>query len=215
MIARDRGSPALKSFFTEAFEGVLVTDFWGAYNKITVFARQVCLPHLLRDLAATDEKNHTIEWVAFRKKLKRLLRDAMRLALPHDYSQKQFASRRILLTKRLDELIEQSWSDADAKRLLKRLSRHREHFFTFLDHTDVPCDNNHAEREIRPAVIMRKNSLCNRSDQGADTQALLMSIYRTLKLRGHDPIKTIAAALADYLRTGHLPPLPAPFTSDR
>jgi transposase len=35
--------------------------------------------------------------------------------------------------------------------------------FTFLDTAGVPPDNNHAERMIRPAVIIRKNSLCNRS----------------------------------------------------
>jgi hypothetical protein len=36
-----------------------------------------------------------------------------------------------------------------------------------------------------------------------------MSIYRTLKLRGHDPTKTIAGALRTYVTTGKLPGLPA------
>jgi transposase len=57
-------------------------------------------------------------------------------------------------------------------------------------------------------VIIRKNSHGNRSQRGADTQAVLMSIYRTLKQRGHDSLKTITDGLADYLRTGKLPPLP-------
>ena len=34
---------------------------------------------------------------------------------------------------------------------------------------------------IRPAVIIRKNSYCNRSQRGANTQAVLMSVYRTLQ----------------------------------
>jgi hypothetical protein len=58
-------------------------------------------------------------------------------------------------------------------------------------------------------VIIRKNSLCNRSEQGAATQAILMSVYRTLKLRGLDATATIAEALRTYLQTGSLPPLPA------
>jgi hypothetical protein len=37
-----------------------------------------------------------------------------------------------------------------------------------------------------------------------------MSIFRTLKQRGHDPIRTIIAALTHYLTTGQLPPLPEP-----
>ncbi len=49
-----------------------------------------------------------------------------------------------------------------------------------------------------------------RSQDGADMQAVMMSLYRTLKLSGLNPIRTIAAALGEYLRTGNTPPLPAP-----
>ena len=42
------------------------------------------------------------------------------------------------------------------------------------------------------------------------------AIFRTLKQRGHDPIRTIVKAPADYVTTGKLPPLPqAKPTSDR
>jgi len=55
----------------------------------------------------------------------------------------------------------------------------------------------------------------NRSQHGADSQAALMSIFRTLKQRGHDPIRTVVHALAHYLTTRQLPPLPQPkSTSD-
>ena len=43
----------------------------------------------------------------------------------------------------------------------------------------MPYDNNHAERAIRPAVLIRKNSYNNRSRRGADAQAVLISVYRT------------------------------------
>ena len=81
--------------------------------------------------------------------------------------------------------------------------------FTFLDYPQIPFENNFAERMIRPAVILRKNSQSNRSDRGALTQAVLMSIYRTFRLRGHEPLNTIAVALRTYLKTGQRPPLPA------
>ena len=105
--------------------------------------------------------------------------------------------------------IRPNYDDPDTNRLGKRISKYRDQLFTFLDFPEVPSNNNHDERQIRVAVIMRKNSLCNRSDNGAKTQGLLMSIYRTLKLRGHDPTATIAAALRELLKTGKLPPLPA------
>jgi len=209
------GAPALLKFFTEEFAGVLVTDFWAAYNVVAAAARQACLVHLLRELEKVDALNPSETWAAFRKKLKRLLGDAIRLGAQRETLPKEtFASRRALLDTRRDELLATPWANAHAKRLLKRLRRYRNALFTFLDHPGVPSDNNHAEREIRPAVIIRKNSLCNRSDNGATAQATLMSVYRTLKLRGLDPLETIVSALKHYVRTGSLPPLPGSRTSD-
>ncbi len=72
----------------------------------------------------------------------------------------------------------------------------------------------YAEREIRPAVVMRKVILQNRSNKGAHTQEVLMTVFRTLKLRGHDPIKTVVSALTDYLITGKLTPLSELFDTD-
>jgi hypothetical protein len=92
---------------------------------------------------------------------------------------------------------------------------HRAVSFTSGDHyPEIPFENNFAERQIRPAVILRKNSQSNRSDRAAVTQAVRMSIDRTLRLRGQDPLNTIAAALRTYLQTGHLLPLPTPITAN-
>jgi len=128
--------------------------------------------------------------------------------------EERFASRRARLGQRLNGLTEMSGENPNVKRLTKRLRRYRDALFTFLDHPDVPSDNNHAEREIRPAVIIRKNSLCNRSEAGASAQAILMSVYRMLKLRGPDPLETIVSALRHYISTGTLPPLPPSNASD-
>ena len=106
------------------------------------------------------------------------------------------------------KLVQWESPNANVQRLVKGPGRYRDSLFTFLDYQDVPSDNNHAEREIRPAVLMRKNSLCTRSDAGAQTQAVLMSIYRTLKARGLEPMDTIVEALKTYVRTSTLPSLP-------
>jgi transposase len=209
LIDRSRGEPALRKFFIEEFQGTLVSDFWGAYNAVVCAARQGCLVHLFRDLETVERYGRGGKhWPAFAKKLRRLLRDAIRLWRQEGLSAETFASRRKRLDERLDELIGTPWEDGQARRLIKRLRRHRDDLFTFLDQPGVPFDNNLAERAIRPAVIIRKNSYANRSQRGADAQAVLMSIYRTLKQRGHDPLTTITEAIASYLRAGQLPELP-------
>jgi transposase len=210
MIHHSRGSPALLEFFLEEFPGILVSDFWGAYNAVVCAERQTCLVHLLRDLKHVEKyKSKSEDWPEFSKKLRRLIGDAIRLWRAHgELSPDAYASRKDRLRERLLDLIKTPWKNKEAKRLVKRLRRHRADVLTFLNHEDVPFENNHAERAIRPAVIIRKNSYGNRSAQGADCQAVLMSVFRTLKQRGHHPIQTIVDALQTYLKTKTLPPLP-------
>ena len=215
LIDKSRGSPALHKFFTEAFAGTLVSDFWRAYESVCVEDRQYCIPHLLRELLKVDEHNDGWEWRAFAKQLRRLIRDGIRLRKRHDFTPQKYTGRIQLIHRRLCKLADDDGhEDADTRRLTDRISRHRDHLFTFLDKVEVPFDNNHAERMIRPAVIIRKNSLCNRSADGARTQAVLMSVYRTLRLRRRDPTATIAEALRNLLQTGTLPPLPVETVAD-
>jgi len=214
MIDRSRGSPALETFFTEAFDGVLIADFWAAYNSLRAADKQRCLVHLLRELSAVDERNDSVVWKAFAKKLRRLLGDGIRLRKRSDFTPEKYASRIRRIDGRLMELAHGDYTDADAARLAKRLDRHRDEIFTFLDRPDVPFENNLAERMIRPAVVLRKNSQSNRSERGAAVQSVLMSIYQTLKLRGLDPLATLVEALRTYVVTGQLPSLPPPVVAD-
>jgi transposase len=147
------------------------------------------------------------------KRLRRRLGEAIR------WRQRQAAAavcarRRQRLQARLQALIDTPWANGHARRWVKRLRRHAQELVTFLDDPEVPFDNNHAERTIRPAVIIRTNSYANGSEAGADLQAVLMSVSRTLKQRGHHPIQTMVAAIRTYLQTGSLPPLPAKITVD-
>lgn len=214
LIDQSRGLPALQKFFIEAFNGTLVTDFRGPYDSVCAGDHQRCLPHLLRELFKVDEHHDSTEWKAFSKQLKRLVRDGIRMRKREDFTPERYASRIHLIHRRLCRLADAEYDDPDTARLGKRISKYRDQLFTFLDTPGVPPDNNHGERQIRPAVIIRKNSLCNRSEQGAATQAILMSIYRTLKLRGVDPTKAIAQALRTLLQNGTLPPLPVENIAD-
>ena len=119
--------------------------------------------------------------------LRRLLRDGIKLRKRSDFTPWRYASRITLIDTRLIALAEGAYDDPDAARLANRLSRHRDELFTFLDRPEADWNNNFAERQIRPAVILRKNSQCNRSQRGAATQAILMSIHRTLQGRRESP----------------------------
>ncbi len=120
------------------------------------------------------------------------------------FDPQRYGSRIQRIDQRLMVLAKGTYSDADAARLARRLLKYCNELFTFLDRPEVPFENNLAERMVRPAVLLRKISQGNRSERGAAIQAVLMSVYRTLKLRGHDPVGTIVSALRTYLSYGRI-----------
>lgn len=207
-IERSRGRPVVLEFIKDCFDGVFVSDFWYAYNVLTC-AKQKCLVHLLRELERVAKyKDSGGDWPAFSKKLKRLLRDAIRLRKSKEELEAATYLRRCeQMEKRLQLILKHGWSNKEAKRLVKRLIRHQDELLTFLHYAEVPFENNFGERSIRGAVIMRKNSFNNRSEKGASTQSVLMSVFFTLKQRGLNPVDTVKKALKTYIKTGHLPAL--------
>lgn len=192
MIDKSRGSPVIKRAIGKFFEGVLICDFWGAYNKICTLATQRCFYHLLTELEKVDKSNKSSSWKWFRKKLSRLLMDAVRLEQSREsLATPVFNRRKKKFYNRLDRLLESPRQDKDVNRLIKRLIRHRNELFTFLEYKGVSAYNNHAEQQMRKPVITRKISQQNRSDRGAQTHAIFMSLFRSAELQGLNPVHKV------------------------
>jgi len=164
----------------------------------------------LRELKEVDAgSDNGGDWPAFAKRLRRIYGDGIRLelarpTLPAD----EFGMKLARLHGRITDLAVGDWANPHARRLAKRLSKYGAQLLTFVEFEGVPSSNNHAEREVRPAVLMRKASYGNQSERGARTRSVLMSMMRTLKKRGLDPMSTLVDALRIYATTGKLPPLP-------
>src|SRR3978361_2131893 len=86
-------------------------------------------------------------------------------------------------------------SNRDGKRLRKRYGKVRSHLFTFLEHPEVPPDNNASERELRPTATYRKVTGGFRSTWGADLFAAVRSVIGTAARRGLDAYQAICAVL--------------------
>ena len=194
VIDRSRGSPVVKSVFGTIFKGILICDFWGAYNKLCALAKQRCFYHLFTELLKVDKHNKSDDWKAFRKKLSRLLNDAIRLSERRDQLKSQDYQRlKGKLYARLGQLIETASEDKDVKRLIKRLNRHKNELFTFLEYKGVSPYNNHGEQQMRKPAINRKISHQNRSNTGAKTQAILMTLFRSAELQQLNPVEVVLA----------------------
>jgi transposase len=202
VIDRHRGASVVRAVLGTVFPGILITDFWGAYNALETLAKQKCYFHLFTELVKVDKLTTGPPWKRFRKKLARLLRDAVRLGEARDtLPALRYAARKAKLHQRLDALIAFPWTEAHSKRLTKRLRRHRHELFTFLDHPDVSPYNNHAEQQMRVAVHTRKVSQQNRSLQGAQTHAILLTLFRTAQLQKRNPIEHVMQLASTALAT--------------
>ena len=191
-ITQSRASPVVKEVLGRFFQGILICDFWGAYNKISALAKQRCFYHLFTELVKVDQHNPSSGWKAFRKKLSRLLKDAVRLSEKRNQLRPEVYHRlKQRLNRRLAQFLASPYQDRDAKRLLKRLRRHCKELFTFLEYEGVSPYNNHAEQQMRSPVLTRKVSQQNRSEDGAKTQSILMTLFRSAQLQGHNPVEII------------------------
>ena len=214
-IRRSRGHEVVLDILGAEFAGILSTDCFLAYDAKALddWLKQKCVGHLLRNLSEI-EASKTGGAVRFARNVTQLLRDALQLkAEKPDVPQTTFVKRAAALENRLDQLCHEHrrFTDPDNARFARRLRKHREHLLRFLYVDELDATNNQAERQLRPAVITRKTTGCNRTDEGAKTHAILSSVLTTCHQR-HVPIldflTELQRALGTPLSLG--PPRPAP-----
>lgn len=80
----------------------------------------------------------------------------------------------------------------------------------FLNHADVPIDNNGGERLLRSHVVGRKTWYGTHSERGAKTAAVLFTLVETCKLNGVNP-RAYSKKLVEDLLAGKNPYTPKDF----
>lgn len=207
LIERGRGFAQAAKILGEAFAGVIGSDGWIAYRGFTHAQRQTCLAHLLRRCAELLEAPPTEDCAAYFAEIKSALQDALALRDRRDegsISPHGLSVSKGRLEARIDRLLEDPNLHDESLRLAEHLVRNRDALLLFLDRPDVEATNHLAEQAIRPAVINRKTSAGNRTESGARTQAVLMSVLRTCKLRCVSAMEVFRQMLRDPVPTVHL-----------
>ena len=181
----------------EEFSGVLVSDFYGAYNAYEG-VKQRCWVHLLRDLKHLQEKHpedcSVVQWVG---RIKSIYEQAKAVARSDLEQMERCRMRQHFETRMLRLATPYLKAEKTPQRVLaKRIESFLGELFPFVDCEGVPSDNNAAERAVRPAVIARKVSGGTRSTRGSNTRMILMSLFGTWNLNGLDPMTTCMAMLA-------------------
>jgi FtsZ-binding cell division protein ZapB len=199
LIDKSRGSKVVADILGDKYEGILITDFYSAYNKLQAQAKQRCLGHLLAEIKKVEEKNKfapdSIDG-KFCQELKAVLKQTIDAWNEYHKGTKIFedlVKEKEQAISRIVELLLLPIKHKDTRRLRRRIIKHNQELFVFLDNPRVEPTNNRAERQLRPMVIMRKVTFGNRSASGALNQAVIMSVIETGVLNGIEPLDTCLA----------------------
>jgi len=187
----------------ERFCGVLLSDFYAAYNHYPG-PKQRCWAHLWREireltrlypddasLAAWADAVHTVyaEAKAYANAAQAATATP-RLATTNPTGAgeaRMWAKRRF--EDRLQAVCAPYRDDPAAvqRRLCARIARFEGELFAFVARPGVPSENNAAERSLRHLVTSRKISGGTRSDAGTATKMALSSLFGTWRAQGQNP----------------------------
>jgi transposase len=197
VIAASRGFDVAVAVLGIDFAGRLIHDGWAVYDRFEAADHQQCLAHIDRRCAGLLE-TATSAAARFPAALREVIGDALDLRDRRDrgeVSKHGVAIARGRLESRLEELLLAPYRDPANRRLADHVYEHRDQLFTFLDEPGIPATNWRGEQAIRPAVVNRKVWGGNRTETGARTQAVLMSVLRTCAQLGRDALEHIRAVV--------------------
>jgi transposase len=203
-----RGKAGFRNLLGRAVKGLVCSDRWSVYALVEVWKRQLCWAHLKRDFqkfkdlggearktghAGLRAVKKTFEaWSEWKEK---------RIDRP------ELQERVVHVSMALYRALERGRDGPDKKvrRFCKRLLKDYSALWLFADVDGVEPTNNHAERCLRPAVMWRKRSFGNHSEEGCRFTERLLTAVQTLKLQKRPVLEYLKRAVLNH-RSGKLAP---------
>ena len=192
-----RGKAAIDEHFPQGLpKSILVTDRHRSYFNMETVGHQICLAHLLRELIYLGELDKEQKWST---SLLELLRESIHKKKEIPFTEIDVGN----IKERFQDLMKQDLSllDKQFQALQKSLIKHSEHLFRFLEHVEVPYENNASEREIRPLKVKQKVSGMFKTDEGSDAFCLLQSIVKTARKNKQDPFMALIAVAENVIES--------------
>jgi transposase len=215
--ADSRSRDELSTMLGASFDGVLSSDDFSVYNGYAVSAQQKCLAHLRRHFkrlqATASGANQRLAKAVLKRideafRHHRQWREGAETAAVYADWAAAFKTRLAAALKRWKRNV-----DGMALTLLNTLEKKAAQWWYFLDHPEVPPDNNLAERLIRLAVTKRKVCGGSRSLLRFEQTADLLSVIQTCRRQGRSAISFFQQALmAEHDRAPEPSLIPSPGT---
>ena len=182
------------AYFGKTATGILSVDRYVAYKVLLKEGRIVlafCWAHVRRDFLGVAQdwggqhESWALGWVTKIGELYQLNDERLQgLDVPEQFAMAQ--SRLCAGVAQMAELHRAELADATVigapRKVLESLAKHWAGLIVFVDHPEVPMDNNVAERAQRNEVVGRKNYYWSGSVWSGKLAAMLFTVFQTLLL---------------------------------
>jgi len=187
-----RGKVEAQSILGERFNGIGVSDGYGAYKHLFK-EHQLCWAHLLRKAIKLMLQNpDEVTYKHFLDELSKIYQQAIRfqkdqrLSVGRQNKTQQLQTRITKLCTRAAERIDiykMPLHEASFIRLQNELVNGLPSLFVFVEHPEVEATNNRSERNVRREAEIRKGGRTSKSEQGAHRRSIIMTVLATLNTR--------------------------------
>ena len=200
-ILATRGLVGVRTLLGERPVNQVTSDRWNAYNSLPLAQRQSCWSHLARDFQGLVDYGGGAESLG----LAGLHATALLFEAWSDF--KAGRCERAELQARLEPVRNGLRDDLQrardgpkgrAARFAGHLLPRYATLWTFAAVAEVEPTNNHAERQLRPAVLWRKRSFGNHSEGGCRFAERILTVVQTLQLQHRPVLDYLTAALTAH-----------------
>jgi transposase len=208
-----------EDYFGKDGEGILNVDRYSAYKAMAqVKAGQIilsfCWAHARRDfLVILTGWSELSDWAwSWIEEIATLYhRNNQRLLLTQDPAAYAQADRQVReqvehIRQRYERELAEPELFLSQRKVLTSLQEHWSGLTVFVDHPEVPMDNNYAERCHRGPVVGRKNFYGSGALWSGRLAAMLFSLFQTIEVWGMDVSKWLTAYLTACAKAGGKPP---------
>lgn len=191
----------------DRYRGTLSHDHDGKLYKYAD-RHAACCEHLCRELRGMDELDK-IAWAGdvrqFFYGMNRKKNEDMEAGLSacepdaltaYERSYDELLDRG---TSILNSMKVKSFGYDKLRRMLTRLTAHKDHYLLFMHDYAAPFTNNQAERDLRHVKIRQKVSGCHRTWRGLDAYCKIRSLTGTAKKRGLSLFDAISSVLPVFI----------------
>jgi transposase len=208
LIHARRGWEALTALLGEKIGGLVGSDRWSAYGRLSPFARQVCWAHLKRDFQKLVDRGGPARRLG--QKLQRIAEQVFEqwhLFRGGGFGRAELQRRLDGTAEELERLLRggRRCADTKAAAFCANVLGLVPAVWRFVVTDGVEPTNNHAERLLRRGVLWRKSSFGCSSTSGCRFVERLLTAVQTCRLQGRSVLQYLYEAVSAH-RNG----LPAP-----